>query len=114
MILHLVRGALFPEAHQAANHFACRVAALPVEDNARMRKASASQHQKIAVAGDNNPLLRPRKLRVLLVGGAAQTGVNGRGDVNTPAAEPVRDDGIDMLIEVVADGGGHADRWTAR
>jgi hypothetical protein len=86
VILHLFGGALFPQADEAANYFACRVAAWPVVNNARMRTPTVRQHQKITVVRDDNPLLRPRQLHVFLVGGAAQSGFNRGNNVNTPAA----------------------------
>jgi hypothetical protein len=51
-----------------------------------MRSATASQNQKIAVTAHDDPLLRPSKPHMFLVGGAAQTGFYSRGDINATAA----------------------------
>ena len=67
----------------------------------------SGQPKKFVVMGDDYPALASCKCDVLFIARPKHTGFPERQDIDVTAAQPLRD-GVDMLVEIEADGFAHA------
>src|SRR5690606_32203070 len=85
---------------QQAYEFCHRVAARLVVGDARVRRASMMEDQKIVVLSDDDATLAICEGQVLFIGGFTQINVDRKRDVETSTAESSSQPAIGRLIKV--------------
>lgn len=99
---HLRGGRVPRETCQTQDDASNRPSLAVQKDDSSARHSTGITNEKVGIASHKHPMLRIGKRQLVVVACVRKPGLNRRRDVDVSAAQTVRDNRIDVLVEIEA------------